>query len=83
MWIERSHTKREVGGSSPPAPLRSNPSKMSPGTVVALSLISQATGLVSVLALYVASIGVPWKSQTWKGSIPSEVRHRKRQILMA
>lgn len=56
---------------------------MSPETVTLLNLVSQATGLASILALYVASIGVPWDQQSWKGQTDFEVRHRKRQIWMA
>lgn len=56
---------------------------MSQDVVVALSLISQVTGLISVLALYVASIGVPWNRQTWKGESNYEVRRRRLQVLMA
>jgi hypothetical protein len=56
---------------------------LSQDVVVALSLISQVTGLISVLALYVASIGVPWNRQTWKGESNYEVRRRRLQVLMA
>ena len=50
---------------------------------VALNLVSQATGLVSVLALYVNSIGVPWDRQSWDGRTPFEQRRRRRQIVCA
>lgn len=56
---------------------------MTHDAIIALSLISQITGLVSVLALYVSSIGVPWDRQSWKGETPYEVRRRRIQILMA
>ena len=56
---------------------------MLPAIGTALNLISQATGLVSILALYVASIGVPWEKRSWGGKTPYEVKQRNRQILMA
>jgi len=56
---------------------------MSPETVTMLSLISQGTGLISILALYVASIGVPWEKKSWKGETEYEIRRLKRQKLTA
>ena len=56
---------------------------MLPDTVTLLNLISQATGLISILALYVATIGVPWDKASWKGKTDYEVRRRKRQLWMA
>jgi hypothetical protein len=51
--------------------------------VFTLNLISQAAGLVSVLALYYAGIGVPWDKQSWKGVTEFEVQRRQRQYWSA
>lgn len=48
----------------------------------ALSYVSQATGLVAVLALYVGSLGFPFEEQTWKGQSPPERSHRRRQRIL-
>ena len=55
---------------------------MTPEHQEALSYLSQATGLVAVLALYWASLGVPFEMQSWKGKTPREVRHKRRQHVL-
>ena len=48
----------------------------------ALSYVSQATGLVAVLALYVGSLGFPFEKRSWKGKTPPERRHKRRQQVL-
>ena len=45
---------------------------------VLLTLVSQATGLISILTLFYASIGVPFHKISWEGQTPHEKRHRKK-----
>ena len=52
---------------------------MTPEVCQAMSYISLATGLVAVLALYWASLGVPFEMQSYKGKTPPEVGHKRRQ----
>jgi hypothetical protein len=46
---------------------------------VALNLISQGAALVSIVTLYVASVGIPGHEETWDGeeSIQRERRNKK------
>ena len=55
---------------------------MAPEGVLCLSYAGHGTGLVTVLALYYASIGVPWKKQTWDGASDAELQHVQRQVIL-
>ena len=55
---------------------------MSPETEIALNLVSQATGLISILSLFWASLGVPHDKESWKGSTAFEIMHRKRRRVL-
>ena len=37
---------------------------------------------MAVLALYGASLGVPFEIQSWKGKTPPEVSHKRRQWVL-
>ena len=50
---------------------------------VILNLISQATALGSIAALFYSSVGVPWEMQSWKGNTEPEKRWRQRQRILA
>ena len=52
------------------------------GVEIVLNLISQITALVSLVVLYLASFGVPWKKQSFSGETPKELRHKRRQRIL-
>ena len=47
-----------------------------------LALISQAAGLISILTLFYASIGMPFDKISWEGQTPQEKRHRRKQNIL-
>jgi hypothetical protein len=55
---------------------------MTPECEQALSYVSQGTGLIGVLALYVGSLGFPFEKRSWKGKTPAEGRHKRRQQVL-
>ena len=56
---------------------------MTKDTIILLNLVSQAAGLLSVVLLYMNSIGVPWDKQTWKGASTFEQKRYRRQLVCA
>ena len=47
-----------------------------------LSYISIVAGLVAVLALYYASLAVPFDMQSFKGETEPELRYKRRQKML-
>ena len=47
--------------------------------VTLINLASQVLGLISLVVLYLASFGVPYDGETWKGISQKELSTRYRQ----
>jgi hypothetical protein len=56
---------------------------MSHNAIVALNVLSVATGAAAALLLYWGSLGIPWKLRSWSGETPIEKRYERTQRIMA
>jgi hypothetical protein len=54
-----------------------------PATIATvLSVFTPLLGLTAALTLFYRSLGFPPEKQSWKGTTPAEVLHRRKQWIM-